>query len=167
MFKFFYIFLFLISFPIFANETINKIIDLSEAESTYTLRIDKLKKNSMFKLSPIGDEGSTFHTASIRINKEMENLTQFYLSWQQMKLLMVDAYLKTYTEKELNYLLTMYSSEMGRNILSKEILFDENTNKIIGQHMENFQKEQMVLSKEYREISDQHTKELISNLPKE
>ena len=61
----------------------------------------------------------------------------------------------------------MYSSEIGREVLSKEILFSENFDQIVGQHMENFQKEQKVLSKEYLEVSDQHTKELISNLPKE
>ena len=167
MVKFFYIVLFLISFPTFANDTVNKIIELSQAESAYTSRIDKLIENSSFKLSPIGEQGSTFHTASIQISQEMENLTQLYLSWPQMKSLMVDAYTKTYTEKELNYLLTMYSSEIGREVLSKEILFSENFDQIVGQHMENFQKEQKVLSKEYLEVSDQHTKELISNLPKE
>jgi hypothetical protein len=41
------------------------------------------------------------------------------MSWERMKEPMIDVYLKHYTEKEMNDLMTFYSSESGQSIINK------------------------------------------------
>lgn len=60
-----------------------------------------------------------------------------------------NAYLETYTQKELEYLLTIYSTDIGNSIMSKSDLFSNNFEKFINKDLSIFREKFDLIQKEY------------------
>ena len=132
-----------------ANDTVDKLIEVSGAEEELKIALEKTKENFKFDIKPIAKHGTRLHTVALETNKKKNELVKALFSWASMRINLEKAYLETYSQEELEYLLVIFSTEVGKNIMKKNETFSHNFDNLIQEDLATFRKKLKIIDNEY------------------
>ena len=160
----------LVAMPIFANDTVDALIEINEMKVEYDSEAPKEKFlksiNQTFDVTP-GQEGTIMHATALDTKRKITELVEIHMSWPVIRNSIKQAYLTTYTQEELNYMLEISKTSIGKSLIQKSNLLAKNIELFSQENIEEFQKEYKKITDIYFEASSAHIEELRSNLPTE
>lgn len=129
------------------QESVEELLTLTKAETvldTVYGQMDQMFKNMGRQLGVKPEEQELFD----EFMSKMVSLMKEEMSWDKMKGPMIEVYLKHYTEKEIQDMITFYKSESGRSMISKQADVAKDTMMLQQKVMEGFLPKVMKLSQE-------------------
>lgn len=129
------------------KESVEELLVLTKAETvidTVYGQMDQMFKNMGKQLGVKPHEQEMFD----KFMSKMASLMKEEMSWDKMKGPMIEVYLKHYTEKEIQDMITFYKSESGRSMMSKQADVAKDTMMLRQKMVESFLPKVMKLSRE-------------------
>jgi hypothetical protein len=129
------------------QESVEELLALSKADAALDAaygQMDQLFVNMGKQLGVKPEEQEMFDKFMLK----MASLMKEEMSWDKMKGPMIEIYLKHYTEKEVQDMITFYKSESGRSMISKQADVAKDTMMLSQKMIEGFLPKVMKLSQE-------------------
>lgn len=129
------------------KESVEELFILIKAETAIDAvygQMDQMFKNMGKQLGMKPEEQELFD----RFMSKVASLMKEEMSWDKMKGPMMEVYLKHYTEKEIQDMITFYKSESGRSMMSKQADVVKDTMMLREKMLEGFLPKVMKLSRE-------------------
>ncbi len=149
----------LLSFGVYAQdskrESIEELLRVTNMDSMIDSIYEQMGKMSEGMGKQLGvkpDEQPIFDAYMNKVFSAMKE----DMNWEKMKAPLVDIYLKHYTEKEIQDMLTFYKSETGRSMVSKMPTVMADYMQVSQEMMKSFLPKMQTMAKELRSELKNH-----------
>ncbi len=144
------------------NERLDKLIQLAGGKEAYERFVEGIfDPETMVAALPESD--SPLYPLALEQKQQTEILVRKYLSWEAVRPGMIRAYSATYTVEEQDYMLELLQDELGRSILSKGNLLEQQMSAQLLPLLRQFYDEFSELNDRYQQKRESLIEELESN----
>ena len=160
----------LMTLPAFGNDSVDELIEIQGVKEGYEFDNPKEKFlkniNETFAVIP-GQEGTHMESVALETVRKLTELADIYMSWPAVRNQTKQVFLATYTQEELDYMLEIFSTDIGKSISKKSNLFHENMKLNLQEFNKEFRNEYEKVTDIYSDASSAYIEELKSNLSTE